>query len=391
MSTLNNVFEARRKAQEELRSLYDAAEGRALDAVELETEERLAASISELQKRETNLVAMAEDEKRAAEAAANAPKVEAKVEKRDIHADLRELARGERRSVEIGYEQRDNVNLNKGTSSDGQELVESELLKTIHDLMVETSPIMGLANVLRTAGGADLVMPRVTSHSAAALVTEAGAFGKDAPQFDTVTVGAYKYGFLVPITRELEQDSAFNVGGWVASQGAAALGRGVDAVLVAGDGSSKPTGVVNATTGLTTSATGAVTMDELIEAQHSVIQPQRSGAVWVVNDSTIEAVRKLKDGDQNYIWRPGATAGAPDTLLGNRIYADPNISDMGAGNTFGVFGDLKGFTVRIAGGVVVDRSDQVYFENDMVAYRFLVRVDSAIVDTTGIRALVNAS
>jgi len=389
---LNRVFEARRNAVEELRALYNDAGEEALTAEQTQTEERLAATISDLEKREANLIALGADEKRAADAAAasDAAGAAAPEAKADIHAELRSLVRGERRSVEIGYETRDNVNLVSGTATDGAELVESELLGQIHDLMVENSPIMGLATVLRTSGGADLVVPRVTSHSAASLVAEAGAFGDDAPQFDTATIGSYKYGFTVQISRELEQDSAFNVAGFVAAQGGAALGRGVDAAFVTGSGSSQPNGVDNATTGMTTAAVAAVTMDELIEAQHSVIGPQQAGAVWLFNDSTIEAVRKLKDGDNNYLWQPSNQAGTPNTLLGKPAYADPNIASMATGNTFGVYGDIKGFYVRIAGGVQVDRSEHVGFVNDLMTYRFLVRVDSEIVDTTGIRKLVNA-
>lgn len=392
MSTLNRVFEARRKAQEELRSLYDAAEGRELTAEESEKEERLSASIRDLQKREQNLVAMSDDESRAAAAAADskAAGATAPTARPDIHAELRALARGERRSVEIGYERRDNVDLVSGTATDGAELVESSLLGEIHKLMVEESPIMQLARVIRTAGGADLIVPTVTSYSAAALVSEAGAFTDDAPQFSTVTLGSYKYGFTVQISRELEQDSGFDVAGFVVEQGAAALGRGLDTAFVTGSGSSQPQGVDLATSGLTTASMTAVTFDELIEAQHSVIEPQRSRGVWLFNDSTIEAVRKLKDGNNNYLWRPSNVAGAPDALLGRPVYSDPNLASMATGNTFGVFGDLSGFYVRLAGGVAVDRSEHVGFVNDLVTYRFLARADSKIVDTTGIRSMDNA-
>ena len=389
---LNRVFEARRNAVEELRSLYEEAGDEALSAEQTQTEERLSASISDLEKREANLIKLADDEKRAADAAAASAVAGAKAPdaKPDIHAELRAMARGERRSVEIGYEQRDNVNLVSGTATDGAELVESTLLGEIHDLMVENSPIMGLARIIRTAGGADLIMPRVTSHSAASLVAEAGAFTDDAPQFDTATLNAYKYGFTVQISRELEQDSAFNVAGFVTEQGAAALGRGVDAAFVSGSGTAQPNGVDNATTGMTTAAIAAVTMDELIEAQHSVLQSQQAGAVWLFNDETIEAIRKLKDGDSNYLWQPSNQAGAPNTLLGKPVYADPNLATMATGVNFGVYGDMSGFYIRMAGGVSIDRSEHVGFVNDLVTYRFLVRVDSEIVDTTGIRTLTNA-
>lgn len=394
MSNLNRVFEARRTAQEALRSLYDTHGVTDLSDEVRAQEEKISAEIRDLQERERNLIEQAEAEKAAdeARAASPVPAAPAPVQMRSetVEDRLNALRRGEVRSVEIGYEARDNVDLVKGTATDGAELVESSLLGEIHDLIEEYSPIMGLSRVLRTSGGADLVLPRVTSHSAASLVAEAGAIGDDAPQFDTVTLGAYKYAFSVQISRELEQDSAFNVAQFVIEQGGAALGRGLDAAFVTGSGTSQPQGVDNATSGLTTAAVAAVTMDELIEAQHSVIAPQRSAATWVFSDATIEAIRKLKDGNSNYLWRPGNQAGAPDTLLGNPVVSNPNIADMATGVTFGVFGDLRGFYIRMAGGVAVDRSEHVGFANDLITYRFIVRADSVIVDTTGIRSMDNA-
>lgn len=393
-TALQRTFEARRNAQEELRGLYDsAADLSALTADEQASEARLGAAISDLQAREQSLIDMAARDAKADEARslspvpAPAPKVEAKP---SVYAELRSLARGERGSVQIGYEARDNVDLVTGTATDGAELVETTLLGEIHNLMVENSPIMQVARVLRTAGGAGLVLPRVTSHSAAILVAEAAAFVDDAPQFGTVTLNAYKFGFTVQISRELEQDSAFNVAGFVVESGAAALGRGVDAEFVSGSGTNRPSGVDNATVGKTTAAVGAVTLDELIDLQHSVIAPQRSRGVFMFNDATIQAVRKLKDSTGNYIWQASAQAGAPDTLFGRPVYADPNLATMATGAVFGVFGDMNGFYVRIAGGVQIDRSSEVGFLNDLVTYRFLVRVDSEIVDTTGIRTIKNA-
>ena len=393
MSNLNLVFEARRNAQEELRKLYDEHGVENLSAEVREIEGRLGASIKELQEREAALIAQADRDKAADEARARNEagdiKPASKAPADSIEHRLNALKRGELRSVEIGWEARDNVDLQKA-STDGAELVESSLLGEIHDLMVENSPIMQLARIIRTAGGADLIVPKVTSHSAAALVAEAAAFTDDAPQFTTATLGSYKFGFTVQISRELEQDSGFNVASFVVEQGSAALGRGVDAYFVTGSGSSQPNGVDNATTGMTTAAIAAVTMDELIEAQHSVLSVQRARASWLFNDSTIEAIRKLKDSSGNYIWRPGGQAGAPDVLLGNPIYSDPNVAALGTGNDFGVFGDMMGFYIRMAGGVQVDRSEHVGFVNDLVTYRFLVRADSEIIDTTGIRVLTNA-
>jgi len=396
VNRLNQMFEARRSAQDALQGLYEEHGITDLSEEVRAEETKISDEISDLQGREGALIASMNADKVADEARAASPipdNVGVPAVAPSLGSALQSLVTGERSSVEVGYEARDAVNLTAGTATDGAELVESALLAEIHDLMVVSSPILQSGvKVLRTSGGADLILPRVTSHSAASLVAEAGAFGDDSPQFDTVTLGSYKLGFMVPISRELEQDSAFNVARFVTESGAAALGRGADAYFAAGTGVNQPSGVVLADTGMTTAAVAAVTMDELIEAQHSVANlGQRAKAAWILNDESVEAIRKLKDANSDYLWRPGAQAGAPDTLLGNPIFSDPNVAVQGAGNTFGVFGDMSGFAIRIAGGVQIDRSEHVGFANDLVTYRFLVRVDSKIVDTTGIRALVNAA
>ena len=390
MSTLKNVYESRREAQEELKGLYAEHGTEDLSAEVRAAEVVIADRISDLQEREGNLIAMDARDRAADEARALSPVpvIEPPVPPvPSMHDRLNALRRGEVRSVEIGYEARDLVS---DTSGDGQELVESDLLKEIHDLVVDYSPIMGLSRQIRTSMGNDLILPRVTSHSAAALVAEAGAIGESDPQFDTVTLGAYKYAFAVQISRELESDSAFNVASFVTAEGGAALGRGLDAAFATGSGSAQPQGLDNATSGKTTAAIAAVTADELLDLQHSVLRPQRAAATFVFSDATILAIRKLTDGQGNYLWAPGGQAGAPDTLFGNNVISNPNVADMATGVTFGVFGDLSGFYTRLAGGVSVDRSEHVAFLNDLITYRFLVRADSVIVDTTGIRTIDNA-
>ena len=394
MSTpLLKAFEARRKAEEALKGLYDSLEdGVSMTAEQVDQESRMASDIEAATRRETNLANMAKSDADAAEARAalpaeiNAPAGKAAPGK---YAGFRSAIKGGPAAFEAGYEERV---LNKTTATDGPELVETELLKEIHDLMVEESPIMSLAKILRTAGGNPLLLPRVTTHSAVALVAESAAVadGQD-PQFDQVTLGAFKFGGLLKVASELEQDAAFPIGAFVTEEGARSLGRGLGAEFVSGAGSTRPTGVDTCTTGVTTAATAAVTLDELITLQHSVLPSQRNRGSWLFSDATIQAIRKLKDGDGNYMWQPSVQAGVASTLFGRPVYSDPNLANMAAEAVFGVFGDFSGFVIRMAGGITIDRSAEAFFVNDQVAYRFIARVDSKIVDTTGLRKIVNAA
>jgi HK97 family phage major capsid protein len=71
--------------------------------------------------------------------------------------------------------------------------------------------------------------------------------------------------------------------------------------------------------------------DTLFELQHALKAGYRAGAKFMMNDNTVLAIRKLKDGEGNYLWRPGLQENTPDTLLGKPIAIDDYVDDIGAG------------------------------------------------------------
>ena len=385
------AFDARNKAVAGVRDLHDAAEGRELTAEESVVEARFESEIVSLDGVVDGGLALIERDSKADEARAKLEAIEGRnvapvvadagVEARKAEvADFGRFIAGETRS----FEARD---LTAGTATDGAELVPTSMYNKIVEHMVEQSPIMQLATVLRTAAGEQLDIPKTTAYSAAAIIAEAGSITESDPQFATVSLNAYKYGFMVQASSELLNDAAFNVESFIASQGGAALGRGVDAHLVTGTGSGQPNGIDNVTSGVTAASATVVTLDELIDLQHSVLSPYRNKGAFLMNDTTLAEIRKLKDSNGLYLWQPGVQVGAPGSLLGKPVYTDANMGDTATGVKSILFGDFAGYYVRIAGGIRIERSDDHGFANDLVSWRFLVRADGDIVDTVGIRAL----
>ncbi|MCP4959512.1 MAG: phage major capsid protein, partial [Actinomycetia bacterium] len=300
---------------------------------------------------------------------------------------VRQLAAGETRAIE--FETRD---LTAGTATDGAELVPQSMYQQIHGFMQAASSVMlGGATQIRTAGGEAITVPKVTSYSAATLVAEAGAIGESDPQFDTVTLDAYKYAFLAQVSTELLQDSAFDVAGWLARHGGTALGRGINAAFVTGTGSSQPNGVDNVTSGVTAAAVAAITGNELIDLQESVTAEYHGASAFMMKQSTRKLIRKLVDSNGQYIWQPALTAGEPSTLLGSPLYTDDAMATAAASAVSVIYGDLAGYYARFAGPVRVERSDDFAFANDLVTFRFIQRADGDIVDTVGTRALTQAA
>ena len=227
-----------------------------------------------------------------------------------------------------------------------------------------------------------------TAHSTAALTTEGSNISESDPAFAKRSLGAYKYGVIVQVSRELLDDTSVDLEGYIAMQTGRACGNALGAHLVTGTGTSQPSGIVTgASVGVTGGAgvTGAFTADNLIDLMFSVIAPYRNSAscAWMMKDSTLAAVRKLKDTTNQYLWQPSIQVGVPDTLLGKPVYTDPNVAAPALSAKSLVFGDIAAYFVRLAGGVRFERSDEFAFNADLVTFKAVVRGDGILADQQG--------
>lgn len=400
---IKNVWEKRRNLVEELRSVdteagaEPTAEQRAkidrLEAAILETDEKIKTGLESLEAEKRALEAMAEFRDLHRQGSDDTPKgalaEQIAAEKRAVDAFLR----GESRSVEFLPPTAEARALNKAGATLGQTLVPTTMYDRIVVSLRDLSTVMAAgATVRQTGSGEDITVPVSNGWSAASIVAEQGSIGISEPTFgSSITLRAYKYGFLAQASPELLADSAFDAEEYLAGQGGNALATGTGAHFVAGTGTGQPNGIIRGTIGRTTVATNAVTGDELIDAFHSLLRPYRASAVWLFNDSTVAAIRKIKDSTNQYLWQPGLAPGQPDTLLGRPVLTDPAVPALGTGNRFGVIADMRrAYVVRLAGGVRVERSDDFAFQTDLITWKFILRADGNIVDTAAVRVLANA-
>ncbi|HCA86370.1 MAG TPA: phage major capsid protein [Streptomyces sp.] len=278
--------------------------------------------------------------------------------------------------------------LSKLTTGAGGNTVPTTFYERLFAHLIETSAVLQTQpTVLNTSSGETVQVPKTTAHSSAAIVAEADTIAASDPAFGQITLGAYKYGTLIQVSRELVDDTGVDLEGYLSMQAGRALGNAFGAHMVTGTGTAQPRGIVtDATVGKTgASADGVVTADDLIDLQYSVIAPYRASASchWVVKDATLGALRKLKGSDGQYIWQQSLVAGAPDMLLGKPIITDPNVAAVGTSAKSVIFGDFSQYFVRMAGGVRFERSDDFAFNSDLVTFRALMRADAALVDLTG--------
>jgi HK97 family phage major capsid protein len=279
--------------------------------------------------------------------------------------------------------------LQVGTNSEGGFIVPQEFDTMLVEVLQDINEIRGLVNVVTT--GSDRNIPVESSLGSAAWTAEEAAYNESDAAFSRVTLGAYKLTRIIKVSEELIQDSFFDLFSYLARNFGKSFGIAEEAAFINGDGSGKPTGIVQgAGAGITAAGTAAITGDELIDLFHSVTRPYRNNSTWLMNDSTVKLIRKLKDGDGQYLWQPGLQAGQPDTILARPLVASTAMPAATTGNVSVVFGDMSGYTVADRTGSTMQRLDELYAANGQIGFRMFKRMDGKVVEATGIKKLTQA-
>ena len=213
--------------------------------------------------------------------------------------------------------------------------------------------------------------------------------------FGEVKLNAYIYDTgIVRVPLELLQDSAFNIEALMNELFGERLGRTANAVLTTGTGSSQPRGIVTAASSTVTAASAtAFTGDELIDLQHSVDPAYRASprCRWMFNDSTLADIRKLKDGQGNYLWQMGdVRVNEPATILGHPYSVNQACPSVATGTRPIVFGDFSRYIVRKVIGFTVLTLRERYAENFQVGMVGFKRFDGELLNTAAVRALAMA-
>lgn len=388
---IDRQVEQRQRAWEAAKALLDkaAAEKRDLTA---EEEASYAKMNADLNERAARIEALKADAEREAKIEAATREITAQVRptQQAVSSDadvLRAMARGEVRS--FNFETRDVVKTSTGapvpTSFYNQVIEQARLV----------GPMLDTSTILRTAGGENLQIPSQAGWSTAAIVGEGTAIDESDPTFNSfITLGAYKYSFLVQLSRELIEDSGVDILAFLATQTGNALGYKVNNDLTVGTGSSQPNGVVTAAgSGVTGTAAGPTfTADNLIDLAYSLDGAARRlpGVGWMMNTASLGVVRKLKDNSGRYIFEPSLADGN-DRVLSYPVYENPAMASNASATKSVLFGHLPSYYVRMAGGLRLDRSDDYAFNADLVTFRASMRVDGNLPQTSHIKFYKNAN
>lgn len=287
--------------------------------------------------------------------------------------------------------------LSVGTTTAGGNAVPNEVMRAFMEVELWYGRVQNLAEVINTSTGATLPYPTVTdtANTGRLLAEATAATTTTDPTFGVVNLSAYKMSSdAVIISEELLQDASFSVSSYLGSALGTRVGRIKNTYFTTGSGSSQPGGVATkASAGKTAAATNAITLDEIIDLYHSVdiAYRGRPSSAFMMHDTIASYVRKLKDSNNQYLWQMSVQAGQPDRLFGVPVVIN---NDMASAVTTGLrvvlYGDFNKYAVRIAGGLMLRRSDDLYFLEHQSVFEGSQRVDGNLIDTTAVKYLITA-
>ncbi|MDD3897688.1 MAG: phage major capsid protein [Syntrophomonadaceae bacterium] len=280
--------------------------------------------------------------------------------------------------------------LQVGTDSEGGYLVPDEFERTLVQALEEENIFRTLATIIQTSSG-DRKIPVVATKGTASWVDEEGTIPDSDDAFGQVSIGAYKLATMIKVSEELLNDSVFNLEQYIAKEFGRRMGAKEEEAFFIGDAAGKPTGIFNATggaqLGITAASASAITVDEVIDLFYSLKSPYRKNAVFVTNDATVKAIRKLKDGNGQYLWQPSITAGQPDTILNRPVKTSAYVPTIASAAKVIAFGDFGYYWVADRQGRSFQRLNELFAVTGQVGFKATQRVDGKLILAEAIKVL----
>jgi HK97 family phage major capsid protein len=273
-----------------------------------------------------------------------------------MRAVVRSIARGdgalsesERKSLDGVAAEMKSLSLSPDTL--GGYLAPTEYVREIVKGVVEVTPFRAVARTRQTTQKA-IQLPRRTGTFSAQWVQEQGTRSETTGlTYGMDEIPTHEMYALVDITNQMLEDAAFNMEAEVRAEATEQFAKAEGAAFLSGSGVGRPFGFLNNASIATVNsgAAAALTADGLLSVYYGIKTDYARAAVWMLNRSTIGQIRRLKDGDGEYLWAPGLAGGVPNTINGAPYVEAADMPDVGASAKPVAFGDFR------RGYVIVDR------------------------------------
>ena len=290
-------------------------------------------------------------------------------------------------ALRTNFRQVSNI-LQEGIDGQGGYLVPEEYDERLIQGLEEENILRKLGTTITTSGEHKINI--AGSKPAAAWIEEGAALSFGDASFDQIVLDAHKLHVAIKVTEELLYDSAFNLEEYILSSFSKALANAEEDAFLNGDGQNKPLGIFATTGGGEigiTSANEKITSDEILSLVYSLKRPYRKNAAFILNDSSLAVIRKLKDGNGAYIWQPSYQQGEPDKILGYPVYTSAYAPEIARGKPAIAFGDFSYYNIGDRGTRSFQELKELFAGNGMVGFVAKERVDGKLVLPEAVKIL----
>lgn len=282
-------------------------------------------------------------------------------------------------------ENRADVNM---TTGDNGAIVPATIANQIIKKVVEVSPIFASSSRYMVKGG--LSVPYYDESANAITVAYADEFTdgeSKVGKMASVALSGFLARALVKLSKSLQNNSQFDVVSFVINDMAYQFASWIDGELINGT-NLKITGLSGATQTVTTAAATVITADELIDVQELVPDDYQSNAFWVMSKKTRTYIRKLKDGQGNYLLQKDSNAKWGYTLFGKDVYASAKCNDIAATKRTVFYGDFTGLAVKISEDINIQVLMEKYADQHVVGILGFMEMDAKVANQQKIGVLV---
>lgn len=285
-------------------------------------------------------------------------------------------------------EQRANGTETNLTLTDNGAVIPSSIANKIIKTVEDRCPIYSLATRYNVGGTLNIPYYDETTQSISMeYATEFAELESSAGKFKSIELKGFLAGALSKISKSLVNNLSFDLVPFVVEEMTDKIAKWIEKELLIGT-ADKVEGLSGVTNAVTAASATEITADELIDLQELIPDIYQAGAVWIMNKATRTAIRKLKDGDGNYLLNKDATSKWGYTLFGKDVYTSDNMPKMEAGAAAIYYGDMSGLAVKLAEDVNIDVLREKFATQHAIGIVGWVEIDSKVENTQKIAKLV---
>lgn len=274
-------------------------------------------------------------------------------------------------------------------------VIPDTIMAKVIDRVVEISPLFAAATKYSIPG--DITIPKIDRSSGDITVAFSAEFSEleaNGFSFGSITLSGHLAASLVLISKQLINNGAVDIVGIVIQKMAEKIAVFAENFLLNGDSNIQNSGIAGSYDSTNNKVTVAniagITGDKLIDVQDKIPDTYQTNAAWIMNSTVRTAVRKLKDGQGNYLLIPDYQRGSGYILLGKPVYVTDNLpttTTATSGDEIIYYGDFSGLAVKTGERAEIDVLREKYATQHAIGINTWFEIDSRVENTQKIAAL----